>query len=124
MEKVESAYAAFSDCDKKKIRAIDDMMDVLGGKWKVPIIARLWYKPRRFSELLRDISGISGKVLSRELQDLEMNQLINRAVSPSKPVSVTYEISEYGRSIKDLTDSIADWGVQHRSLIVNSGKQS
>lgn len=120
MEKVKSEYSAFSDCDRKKIRAIDDTMDVLSGKWKVSIIARLWYKPMRFSGLLRDVSGISGKVLSRELRDLEMNGLINREVSQSKPIAVTYELSDYGKSLKDLTDSIADWGLQHRKQIISS----
>ncbi len=121
MEKEISDYPPFSDC-AKKIRAIDDTMDILSGKWKVSILARLCYRPMRYSELLKDVNGISGKVLSRELKDLEINGLINRKVSQSKPLSVTYELSEYGTSLKDLTESIAEWGLQHRDRIINCNK--
>jgi len=121
MEKVNQVNPPFSDC-AKRIRAIDDTMDILNGKWKVSIIARLCYKPMRYSELLRDIYGISGKVLSRELKDLEMNGLITRIVSQNKPIAVTYEISEYGHSLRVLTDSIAEWGLQHRDRIIKSAR--
>lgn len=76
----------------------------------------------RYSELLRDIDGISGKMLSRELQDLEMNGLIDRKVT-SKPLSVSYEVNDFGISLKNLTDSIADWGLKHRERIINCIKE-
>lgn len=101
------------------ILAIHDTMDVLNGKWKVSIIACLCYKPMRYSELLREVKGISGKVLSRELKDLEINLLIERKVLQSKPISVQYEITEYGSSLKELTQVIANWGLNHRKKIIN-----
>ncbi|WP_313581199.1 helix-turn-helix domain-containing protein [Chishuiella sp.] len=101
------------------ILAIHDTMDVLNGKWKVSIIACLCYKSMRYSELLREVKGISGKVLSRELKDLEMNLLIERKVLQSKPISVQYEITEYGASLKELTQVIANWGLNHRKKIIN-----
>jgi DNA-binding HxlR family transcriptional regulator len=110
-----------SDC-ARKIRAIDDTMDILSGKWKISILARLGYKPMRYSELLRDINGIAGKVLSRELKDLEMNGLISRHVSQTQPLSVTYNVTTYGLTLKSLTDSIADWGLHHRERIIASQK--
>ena len=103
----------------QKIRAIHDTMDVLSGKWKVSIIACLCYQPMRYSELLKEVNGISGKMLSRELKDLEMNQLIIRKVLDTKPVTVTYQISEYGKSLKELTNVIAEWGIKHREQIIN-----
>jgi DNA-binding HxlR family transcriptional regulator len=122
MKEAKETCTVFDDYDQKKIRAIDDTMDVLSGKWKLSIIARLWYKPIRFSALLRDVNGISGKVLSRELKDLEMNGLIHREVTQDKPPAVIYQLSEYGISLKDLTDSIADWGLKHRERIINNIK--
>lgn len=116
MGEVKTTYAALGECGKK-LRAIDDIVDILGGKWKLAIMAHLCYKPMRYSELLRDIVGVSGKVLSRELKDLEMNWLIRRVVSQEQPVSVTYEMTEYGISLKQLTDNIADWGIQHRERV-------
>ena len=103
----------------KMIRAIHDTMDVLSGKWKVSIIACLCLKPKRFSDLLRQVEGISGKVLSRELKDLEMNQLIKRNVLETQPVTVSYEITPYGATFKELTDVIAQWGANHRKRIIN-----
>ncbi|WP_313385043.1 helix-turn-helix domain-containing protein [Chishuiella sp.] len=101
------------------ILAIHDTMDVLNGKWKVSIIACLCYKSMRYSELLREVKGISGKVLSRELKDLEINLLIERKVLQPKPISVQYEITEYGASLKELTQAIANWGLNHRKKIIN-----
>jgi DNA-binding HxlR family transcriptional regulator len=121
MEKTCTAQPPWSEC-ARKLRAIDDTMDVLSGKWKVSIIARLGYKPMRYSELLREVQGISGKMLSRELYDLELNGLITREVSTSKPLAVTYEISEYGKSLKDLTDAMAEWGLQHSARLFAGAK--
>lgn len=122
MKKENAAQPPFSECTKR-IRALDDTMDLLNGKWKVSILARLCNRPMRYSELLKDVTGISGKVLSRELKDLEMNGLINREVSQiSKPPAVTYEISAYGMSLRELTDSIADWGLKHRDRMINGNR--
>ena len=116
MEVIEKKSALIT-CSEK-IRAIHDTMDVLSGKWKVSIIACLCFQPMRYSEILREVEGISGKMLSRELKDLEMNNLIHRKVLDTKPVSVSYEISEYGRSLKELTNVIADWGINHRKEMI------
>lgn len=102
------------------ILAIHDVMDLLNGKWKVSIIACLCYGKRRYSDLLREINGISGKMLSRELKDLEMNQLITRKVLDTQPISVEYEITEYGYTLRELTKTIAEWGFKHRQRIINS----
>lgn len=73
----------------------------------------------RYSELLKEVRGISGKVLSRELKDLEVNELIERIVLSTAPVAVEYRITEYGNSLKDLTNTIADWGFIHRQRIIS-----
>ena len=101
-----------------RIRGIHDTMYILGGRWKISIIACLCFKKMRYSELLREIPGISGKMLSRELKDLEMNKLINRTILDTQPISVQYEITEYGKSLKDLTEVIANWGIKHRAEII------
>lgn len=103
------------------ILAIHDVMDLLNGKWKVSIIAGLCYRKMRYSELLREVNGISGRMLSRELKELEMNQLITRTVLNTQPVTVEYEITEYGSTLKKLTRTIAEWGIEHRKRII--GKQ-
>lgn len=104
---------------KHNIRAIHDTFDVIGGKWKISIIACLCFQPMRYSELLREIEGISGKMLSRELKDLEINDIIVRKEINTNPLSVMYELSEYGESLKPLTLTIANWGISHRKKIIN-----
>lgn len=118
-ENFESAVVS-SDC-ARKLQAIDDTMDLLSGKWKISILARLGYKPMRYSALLKDLNGISGKMLSRELQELEINGLITREVSATKPVAVTYANTSYGMSFGVMMDCMADWGLKHRDRITNRG---
>lgn len=100
------------------ILAIHDVMDLLNGKWKVPIIACLCYEKMRYSDLLREVKGISGKMLSRDLKELELHQLITRNVLNTQPITVEYEITEYGSTLKHVTHVIAEWGIKHRKKIM------
>ncbi|WP_229600037.1 helix-turn-helix domain-containing protein [Runella sp. SP2] len=113
-----AACVADNEVCTTSMRAIQDIMDVLGGKWKISIVTCLCFSPRRFSELLKLVDGISGKVLSRELKDLEMNKLISRTVKDTQPISVEYAITEYGNSFKELIQIMAEWGVKHRKEII------
>jgi DNA-binding HxlR family transcriptional regulator len=107
------------ECNQKII-AIHDVMDLLNGKWKVAIIACLCFEKMRYSELLKTVDGISGRMLSKDLKELEMNHLINRKVLDTKPITVEYEITEYGATLKNLTSVIAEWGLIHRDKIKGS----
>ncbi|WP_294214594.1 helix-turn-helix domain-containing protein [uncultured Chryseobacterium sp.] len=120
---MEQEFDLVKDCSQK-ILAISDTMEILNGKWKMSIIACLCYKPMRYSELLKEVKGISGKMLSRELKDLEVNELITRNVLSTAPVAVEYTITDYGKSLKDLTNVIADWGFIHRKRIIERMKSS
>ena len=110
---------AIKECSQA-ILAIHDVMDLLNGKWKVSIISCLCCKKMRYSELLRKVNGISGRMLSRDLKELEMNQLITRTVLNTQPIAIEYEITEYGSTLKNLTATIAAWGLTHRNRIINS----
>lgn len=114
-------FDLIKDCSQKLL-AIHDTMEILNGKWKMSIIACLCYQPMRYSELLRDVKGISGKMLSRELKDLEINELITRTVLNTAPVAVEYQITEYGETLKQLTNTIAEWGITHRKRIISRMK--
>lgn len=97
--------------------SIHDAMYVLGGKWKMSIVACLLFGPKRYSDILRDVEGISGKMLSRELKEMETNLLVKRTVAEKQPVMVTYELTEYGESIKPVIIILAEWGEKHRKCI-------
>lgn len=101
---------------KSNIIAIRDTMEILSGKWKFHIIGTLIFGGRlRFMDLLREVEGIGTKMLSKELQDMEMNHLISRTVLNTKPVTVEYEITEYGRTLTPIIEEIANWGISYRS---------
>ncbi|HLR01033.1 MAG TPA: helix-turn-helix domain-containing protein [Sphingobacterium sp.] len=98
--------------------AVHDSMEVLSGKWKISIIAVLCYhKNRRFSDLLKDVEGISNRMLSKELKDLEMNKLVKRTVLDTHPVTVEYSPTEYSVELKTMIDNLADWGMKHRKKL-------
>jgi DNA-binding HxlR family transcriptional regulator len=68
-----------NECEKC-IMAVKDALEVLHGRWKLPILVSLKFSNKRFKEISKDLNGITDKMLSKELKDLEMNQLITRTV--------------------------------------------
>ncbi|MBN8788048.1 MAG: helix-turn-helix transcriptional regulator [Terrimonas sp.] len=108
-----------ADNCKKHIMAVHDAMDVLSGKWKISIISVLCYhNKRRFSDILNDIKGISNKMLSKELKELEINKLITRTVFDTQPVTVYYELTEYGLKLQSVIKHLSAWGTEHRKKIM------
>lgn len=108
---------------KQEMMAIQDSMDVLSGKWKIPIISSIcYYDKRRFSDFLNDVSGISNKMLSQELKELELNKLVTRTVLETQPISVQYELTEHGRSLKTIIENLTHWGIKHRREITSEKK--
>src|SRR5262245_18007218 len=94
---------------QKKLRAVHDTLDLLSGKWKISIIGSLSFGKKRFMELQREVEGVGAKMLSKELRELEMNKLITYTVYATKPVTVEYELTPYGRSLEDMIDEMAKW---------------
>lgn len=103
-------------CSKAKM-AIRDTLDVVGGKWKLVLISVLRSGKKGFNELSRE-AGISPRILSKELQELEMNGLVSRKVCDTKPITVQYELTEYSHSLNDVLVAMEKWGYQHRKRIV------
>ena len=103
---------------RKYIMAIHDSMDVLSGKWKISIVAALFYHgKRRFSDILIDAKGISNKMLSKELKELETNKIVKRTVLDTQPITVEYELTEYGKTLEAVITNLSDWGMEHRNEI-------
>lgn len=104
---------------KMEMMAVQDSLDVLSGKWKIAIISSLClYNKRRFSDILNDVVGISNKMLSKELKDLEMNMLIRRTVLDTQPITVQYELTEHGLSLHTIINNLTEWGMMHRKKVV------
>ena len=103
----------------KAMLPVKDALDILSGKWKLQIIISLSFGNKRFSQMAKEIPGITDKMLSKELRDLEMNQLVKRTVYDSVPVIVEYSMTTYGKTLEKLIDELQQWGSRHRKRIID-----
>lgn len=105
-------------------------LNVIGGKWKPLIMFLLVDQTLRFSELQRSIDGITQKMLTEQLRELEKDGLVRRKVYPQVPPKVEYSITSYGRTLLPVLDTMHEWGKEHRKMfednkkIVKQGKNS
>jgi DNA-binding HxlR family transcriptional regulator len=89
-------------------------LSVIGGKWKVIILWHLQDGVKRFGELQRQVKGISQKMLTQELRDLEESGLVSRKVYPVVPPKVEYSLTETGWSLKPVLEQLSDWGTEYK----------
>ncbi|MGY5851834.1 winged helix-turn-helix transcriptional regulator [Salegentibacter sp. F14] len=104
-------------CSGEFVLAINDTMNVLNGKWKLPIIGSLLFGKKRFKELEREIPKITPRMLSKELKDLEVNGIVIRTVYDTIPVKVEYELTKSGNHLNTVLDAMIEWGLQHRKMV-------
>ncbi|MEO8533365.1 MAG: helix-turn-helix domain-containing protein [Flavobacterium sp.] len=106
------------DICQHRLMVTRDTLEVIQGKWRLPIIISLTHGNKRFGEIQRDIADISPKMLSQELKALETNQIIIRTLYDSMPVTVEYSLTPLGMSMKKLLDEILNWGLHFRKEIL------
>ena len=87
-------------------------MALLGGAWTTNLVWQLSGGPRRFGELIKDIPGISPKMLTARLRELEDKGVVDRTVTPTSPPSVEYSLSETGQELVPVIDSIVRVGTR------------
>ncbi len=103
---------------KESRMAMRDAVELLSGKWKFSILMELaTISPLRFKDLQEAVAGISPKVLSNELYDLEQNLLITRTVNNTKPVTVSYALTKYAYEVQPVLLSLIEFGSKHRKKI-------
>lgn len=105
---------------KEELRALQDTIYFIGGKWRIPIINSICNGNRRFREIERSIPGITTRMLSKELKDMELNKLVKRTVTPDYPVLVEYFPTEYCRTFGNIILAMITWGREHRKNILES----
>ena len=104
--------------NKKELAALLDTIYVIGGKWKMPIVFAICKGGQhRFRELERKVTGITSRMLSLELKEMELNKLITRTVYPETPVRIEYQITEYCKTLVPVLQAMVDWGMLHRQKI-------
>lgn len=125
----ETALAGFpgyeSSCsiDEDAGRAIREVLDRVGDKWSLLVIATLREDRLRFSELLRHIPGISQRMLTLTLRQLERDGLISRTAYAEVPPRVEYELTERGETLIPIAKTIGDWALANHPAIEESRAQ-
>lgn len=89
-------------------------VDILSGKWKLMILYHLMPdKVLRFNELKRLLPDVTQRVLTKQLRELEQEDIIQRTVYPEVPPRVEYEVTDYGRTLQPILDMMHRWGEKH-----------
>ena len=97
--------------------AMGDILNRIGDKWSVMVVGRLTRKTMRFNELRHDIGGISQRMLTLTLRNLERDGLVTRTVYPEIPPRVEYQLTELGRSLEQPIASLWNWAAEHMSSV-------
>ena len=105
---------------KGRLASIADALYAIGGKWKLRIIVSLTDGNKRFNEMHRLIDGISAKVLSNELKDLELNGFVKRNIFTGSPVVVEYGLTDYSETLQPVLQALSEWGLKHREKVKKS----
>lgn len=107
-----------STCTPKDLLAVKDALEVLSGKWKLPILIALLNGAKRFKEIAREVPGISDRMLSKELKELETHQLLTRKVIDAFPPVVEYQTTAHTASLHTVIGALKAWGYHHRETII------
>ncbi len=97
-----------------------DILDRVGDKWSVLVVVLLREGKLRFSDLRRSIEGISQRMLTHTLRQLERDGLVERTVYPSVPMRVEYELTALGRTLIGPLTTLAEWAESHRGAILSA----
>lgn len=108
-----------SDC-LATLKPVRDTLDVINGKWKLPIIISIGAGNDRFTDIQESIPGITPKVLAKELKDLEQHQLISRTVTDDYPVKISYTLDAYADTLTPIIYALKEWGLHHQKKISQS----
>lgn len=101
-----------------ELRALQDTLYFIGGKWRIPIMNSICNGNKRFREIERSIPGITTRMLSKELKEMEQNKLVKRTVFVDTPVLIEYEPTVYCRSFGRIIQAMIDWGKEHKEMVI------
>lgn len=104
----------------EELRALQDTLYFIGGKWRLPIINAICNGNKRFREIERSIPGISTRMLSKELKEMEINKLVKRMVYDDIPVLIEYEPTGHCRSFGKIIQEMIDWGKAHKEVVIKN----
>lgn len=101
------------------INPVNTTLRVVGGKWKPLILWHLSHGTKRFSELQKELPGVTQKMITQQLRELEMDGLVNRKVYPVVPPKVEYSLTDYGETLAPVLTEMAKWGEKHNLKVAS-----
>ena len=99
---------------------VETTLTLISNRWRVLILRDLMDGPRRFTQLKTSVSGISQKVLTQNLRAMEADGLLTRTVFPEVPPHVEYDLTDLGRSLRPILDSLEDWGEGYKRMLAGA----
>jgi DNA-binding HxlR family transcriptional regulator len=99
-------------------------LSLIHGRWKIPLIFHLLNGAKRFSELARALSGVTQKMLTQQLREMERDGLVERKVFPEVPPRVEYSLTPLGKSLEAIVESMCRWGLAHGASSVAGRAQA
>lgn len=106
----------FSFKGKNFNNPVELSLDIIGGKWKMPIIWRLKDGEKRYGEIRRSLPKVTHKMLTQQLRELEQDEIIKRKVYQEVPPKVEYSLTLLGESVIPVIDLLREWGEQYRNV--------
>lgn len=106
--------------EKKYDSAVELALDIIGGKWKIPIIWKLKNDPKRYGELKKLLPGITHKMLTQQLRELERDEIIKRKLYPEVPPKVEYMLTLLGKSVLPVVEILNEWGEEYKNVFGGS----
>jgi DNA-binding HxlR family transcriptional regulator len=103
---------------------VSDALSLIGGKWKIAIIYNLREDPLRFGKLKRILSPITPQMLTKQLREMERDQLIDRKVYEVIPPKVEYSLTDFGQSFMPVLNSLCKWSTEHQDLLHSISKNN
>jgi DNA-binding HxlR family transcriptional regulator len=116
--KMEGNFIPLSKECQSDMKSVQDTLYVLSGKWKMLIILSLRNGNKRYREISRSIPGITLRMLSKELKEMELNKLVVRTVYTAPSVLVEYTLTEYSETLWPIVSEMIRWAKDHRKVIM------
>jgi DNA-binding HxlR family transcriptional regulator len=99
---------------------VEACLEVIGGKWKCVVLFHLLGGTKRFNELRRLVPGVTQRMLTRQLRELEIDRIIGRTVHPGVPPKVEYTLTDFGRTLEPVLHMLRNWGVESLDHIIHT----
>jgi DNA-binding HxlR family transcriptional regulator len=100
-----------------RLNAVGDTLYAISGKWKLRLVVALMDGDLRFNELQRSVKGISAKMLSKELKEMELNRFVIKLQGEAGQQAGSYQLTPYSASLFTVINTLHDWGIQHKKMV-------